>query len=203
MDNKTFLEQNKNKFLSLRFFDIQNDYLVLNTKTAYMLPLKYTKLSQLPLNIFNLHPVDIYKIIYMFEFLHKPEITEKEKSFIENYTKNYLEINHNTKENNNSDSNTIWGLGLPIHFAYNEEFINNPASNIIRTIIENKEIDIETGKEKVEKLVLIKGNNSNFDIPEKIDNIKTFEKAGFTSILLIISSITATCLYIAYFIIGK
>ena len=200
MDNKTFLEQNKNKFNSLNFFDIQNNYLILKAKTNYILPLQYTNLVNLPTNLFLLHPVDIYKIIYIFEFLNKKEINDKEQKFIEDYTNKYLEL---SKDETNKDDLTIWGLGLPIHFAYDSLFINNPASNIIRTYIEKNQLDKENDRGNNQKLVLIKGENTNFDLVEEYDNIKSFKDAGFTTIFLITSAIVSTCLYIAYFIIWQ
>lgn len=203
MDNKSFLEKNKNKFPNLKYFYINNNSLVLNAQTPYFIPLNYINLSKLPTTIYYLNPIIIYKILYMFEFLHKPNISEKEKKFIEDYTANYFEMNKKAIENNEVNNMELYGFGLPINFSYDEQFKNNPASIIIKNFIDNKENDIENGRESIQKLILSKGQNANFDIEEEFDSIKSFEKAGFTSLLLITSSIISTILYIAYFILGK
>ena len=203
MENKIFLEQMKNYFDSLKYFDIQDNFLILHTDKIYRIPIFHTYLSQLEQNIFLLHPIEIIQIIYLLELFYKTTLSEIEKDFIKNYTNKYLSLSENSTNGNDINQNRLWCLELPINNAYKEEFSEYPCSKLIISLIDKHLEEINSGLGKSPKLVLIKNDNPNFLIEEEYDELKTFEKAGFTTILLILSSIISTCLYIAYFIMGK
>lgn len=203
MENKIFLEQMKNYFDSLKYFDIQDNFLILHTDKIYRIPIFHTYLSQLEQNIFLLHPIEIFQIIYLLELFYKTTLSETEKDFIKNYTDKYLSLSENSTNGNDINQNRLWCLELPINNAYKEEFAEYPCSKLIISLIDKHSEEINSGLGKSPKLVLIKNDNPNFLIEEEYDELKTFEKAGFTTVLLILSSIISTCLYIAYFIMGK
>lgn len=203
MDNKIFLNQMKNYYDSLKYFDIQNNYLILHLNKLFTIPLLHTYLSQLNQSVFLLNPSEIFQIIYILELLYKNELTENEKDFIINYVKKYLSLSESTLTGNEMDLNRLWCLEMPINNAYKEEFSQMPTSKLIISTIDKYNEEINSGLGKTPKLVLVKGDNPNFDIEEEIDDVKNFEKAGFTTLLLILTSIVSTCLYIAYFIVGK
>jgi len=203
MENKIFIEQMKNYFDSLKCFDIQDNFLILQTDKIFKIPLLHTYLSQLEQSIFMLHPTEIFQIIYLLELFYRTQLSESEKEFIINYTNKYLILNENITNGNDINQNRLWCLELPINNAYKEEFSEYPCSKLIISIIDKHSEEINSGLGKSPKLVLVKGNNPNFELEENIDELKTFEKAGFTTLLLIASTVISTCLYIAYFIIDR
>lgn len=202
MENKVFLEQMKLYYDSLKYFTIEDSYLILRLNKDFKMPLRHIHLSTLDQNIFMLSPTEIFQLFYVNELLYKEVLSESEIDFITSYTKKYLELSDNLKNNEDNNINKLWCLEMPINYAYKNEFLELPASKLIISEIDKHMEEMNSGLGKSPRLVLIKGNNPNFDIEEEIDQIKTFEKAGFTTIFLIISAIISTCIYIAYFIIG-
>lgn len=202
MENKIFLEQMKLYYDSLKYFDIQDNFLILQLNKTFRIPLRCVNLSTLDKNIFMLSPVEIFQIIYVSELLYKENLGESEKDFIINYTKKYLELSDNVKTNQNNDLNKLWCLEIPINVAYKDEFFELPGSKIIISEIDRHLEEINSGLGKSPKLVLKKGDNPNFELEESIDQVRNFEKAGFTTLFLITSAVAATCMYIAYFIFG-
>jgi len=202
MDNKIFLEELKNTYESLRYFNIIDNYLILKLDKEYKTPIIHTNLKNLNINLFLLHPTEIFQIIYMLELLYKNALSDFEINFIKDYTKKYLLIEDNNKsENNNINLNRLWCLGLPINLAYDIEFINMPCAKCIIAELNNHTNEIESGRGNYPTLTLKKGENPNFEIEEQND-MYNLEKAGFTTLFLITSTIVATLVYIAYFIIG-
>jgi len=202
MENKVFLEQMKLYYDSLKYFSIEDSFLILKLNTIFKIPLRHINLSTLDQSIFTLSPAEIFQLIYVSELLYKEKLTDSEIDFIKSYTKRYLELSDNVKNNENTNTNKIWCLEFPINMAYKDEFLDFPASKIIISEIDKHNEELSSGLGKSPKLVLIKGDNPNFDLEEQVDQIKNFEKAGFTTIFLITSAIAATCMYIAYFIMG-
>lgn len=198
-----FLQQMKNYFDSLKYFDIQDNYLILNIEKIFKTPLFHIYLSQLDQNIFTLHPTEIFQIIYVLELFYKPKLSDNEQNFITNYTNKYLALSENNVNGQDINKNRLWCLEIPINYAYKEEFAEYPASKLIISIIDKRNEEITSGLGKTPKLILVKGDNPNFEIEQEIDEVKSLEKAGFTTLLLIATSAIGTCLYIAYFILGR
>lgn len=201
MENKIFLEQKKLQYDSLKYFEIQNNYLILNKK--FMIQLSHTNLLTFDERIFLLSPAEIFQIIYVGELIYKETLTESEIDFIKNYMKTYLQLtDYANNANKDIDLNKIWFYEIPINNAYKSEFTELPCSKLIIEEIDKHTNEMNSGLGKSPKLVLIKGDNPNFDLEEQVDQVRNFEKAGFTTIFLITSAIAATCMYIAYFIMG-
>lgn len=200
MENKIFLEQKKLQYDSLKYFEIQNNYLILNKK--FMIQLVHTNLLTFDERIFLLSPAEIFQIIYVGELIYKETLTESEIDFIKNYMKTYLQLTDYANNNQDIDLNKIWFYEIPINNAYKSEFAELPCSKLIIEEIDKHTSEMNSGLGKSPKLILIKGDNPNFDLEEQVDQVKNFEKAGFTTIFLITSAIAATCMYIAYFIMG-
>lgn len=202
MENKIFLEQMKIYYDSLKYFEIIDGYLSLTFNNNFKIPLRHVSLSTLDQNIFSLPASEIFQIIYMYELLYKEKILENEIDFIKNYIKRYLKLSDEIKNNENNELTRFWCLEFPINNAYKEEFSTLPTSKIIIDEIDKHTEKINSGLGKVPKLILTKGDNPNFEIEEQVNQIRNFEKAGFTTIFLIIGAITATCIFIATFIMN-
>ena len=198
MNNEVYLNQMKNTYESLKYFSIDGNYLVLTLETTYRIPISNINLSTLNQNLFILDPSEIFHIIYMLQLLPQPEISPEEENFIKQYVTRYLKLNDMALTESNLDTNLIWGLSIPIYSSYDPECINNPGSQIIQNIINNHSEEIENSKGKHPRLVL---TNPNFENTSNEVQLTPFEKAGFSTLLIIWSTVAATCAYIAYFII--
>lgn len=199
MDNEMYLNQMKNTYESLRYFSIKENFLTLNLETTYRIPFSNVNLATLNQNLFILDPSEIFHILYMLQLLPQQEITKEEETFINQYVTRYLKLNDMALTESNLDTNLIWGLSIPIYSSYDPDCINNPACQIIQHIINNHSEEIENSKGKHPRLVL---TNPNFENTSNEVELTSFEKAGFTTLLLIWSSVAATCAYIAYFILS-
>ena len=99
MENKVFLEQMKLYYDSLKYFSIEDSFLVLKLNTIFKIPLRHINLSTLDQNIFLLSPAEIFQLIYVSELLYKEKLIDSEIEFITNtrqqesliYTKKALE----------------------------------------------------------------------------------------------------------------
>lgn len=198
MDNKTFLEQITKTYPSLKYFNIDNEVLILNYDKIYNIPFKYTNLANLNPVIFLLNPIELFQTLYIIELFYKQNLSEDEKKFIYDFVSRYLKLNEDFLANKNNEENRVYALSIPIYLAYDNSFSNTPCAKLIAMILMDNNNLIETGKSKGPKLVL---NNSNFSSPY-IEDDNDLEKAGFTTILLIVSAITITSLYIAFFIMN-
>lgn len=203
MDNKTYFNQIKPFYNSLKFFDIKDNYLILNSKQTFILPLIHTNLSQFNKDIFLASPGEIFHILQINELLYKEQLSENEKKYIIDFTQKYLDLKKQNNEENNINTITLWCLEIIISKAFQEEFVNNPASKEITMLIDNNTKDFENGRNTGVKLVLSKGNNQNFEIIEDFDSVKTFEKAGFTTLFLVIITVILTCIFITFFILNN
>ena len=198
MENEVFLKQMQNFYDSLKSFSIIDNKLIFHHNKEYKFNLTYTKLANLNRNLFLLNSLDIFHIIYMLELLPKTNLTDEEILFVESYTKKYLKLNDLALENDKIDKNVVWGFSIPIFSSYDKEYLDSPCSKTIQRIIINHSKDIENSQDKHPRLVL---TNPNFLQNEENDNnLANIEKAGFTTLFLIASAISATCLYIIYFI---
>lgn len=205
MNNEDFLKTYQNKYESLRYFTISNNRLILNYNKPSMIPLLYFKFSSLNQNlydrIFSLNPNQIFPIIYMFELLYKPtELTPYEEKYIEDYVNSYNELGNAILSNSDeSNSNLRDCLGIPIDFSYNSYFTNTYCSQKIHSLIESNIEKSQSGLGP--KLVLSNANFGKFREEDNLlDDVSNLGKAGFTTLILISTSIIATCLYIAFFI---
>jgi len=207
MENEKFLKEVQNMYDSLNHFELNNNILILKDKEqTYSITLNNIELTNLNPSIYLLKPIEIFHTLYMLEILPKTEITENEINFINSYVSKYLEwndkaleLNNNGIQNEELDSlnNALNGLKIPIYLAYDPKHETKPAALLIQDIINNHMQEIEQGRGKQLKLVRMNTN----DIPE--DEIGfDIAQAGFSTLILIASAITATCMYIAYFILG-
>ena len=203
MTNKIFLEQMKNLYDSLKYFEIHEQFLMLKLEKNFVCPLNYTNLANLNPSLFILTPNEIFQIIYSLELLHKNELSSGEITFITQYTEKYLKLNDLARNGEQIDANRLWNLSLPINFAYDEQYINTDAGKLITSIVDKYSIESENSLGKNPRLVLIKGENPNFEWEEDIDKYKPLKDAGFATIILIITTIIITCGYIIFYIISK
>lgn len=203
MDNSVYLNQIKPFYDSLKYFDIKNNYLILYANQTFILPLIHTNLSTINKDIFLSHPNEIFHFLQMHELLHKKELTDKELKYIKDFVNKYLQLKNNNNEGIEINNTTLWCLELLISTSFEEKFINNPASKEIISLIDSNNKELESGLGTGVKLVLSKNGNQNFELEEDFDNIKNFEKAGFTTLFLVIITVILTCLFIAFFIFGN
>ena len=198
MDNETFLNNMKYQYDSLKAFVIKNGNLLLkDNNNIYMIPLNIN-LSSLNNNIYLLNPRDIYRIIYMIELLSKEKITDDDVNFVNEYVGKYLNLEKKKNANLEVDENEVNSLGIPIYLSDDPKYENSSTSNIIRKILLDDLKEEQSGKTNTPRLVL---TSPHFQGSIEEDNLANFEKAGFTTIILIVSAIVATCLYIAFFIL--
>ena len=200
MNNEVYFKQIKPFYNSLKYFDVKNNYLILHTTKDFVLPLIKTNLELINKDIFLAQPNEIFHFFQMHELLYKQELTEKEIAYISDFTNKYLQLKNNNNEGKDINNITLWCIELLISIAFRDEFINNPASQKIISLIDNFNKELESGLNTSVKLVLTKNGNQNFLIEEEIDNIKNFEKAGFTTLFIVIITVVLTCLFLAFFI---
>ena len=206
MNNDVVFKSLQQSYDSLRVFDVINNILYFNYNGAtYQLPLNIVSFSSLNPDIFLLKPEDIYRIIYLLELLPKDNLTPSDEEFITQYTEKYLKLEQGRIEERENDKGLddkdILCLSIPINVAYDPRFVDKRASKIIDEILYRHTEEIESGNFKGQKLVRINPN-----VPRECslgDEVSDFGKAGFTTILIILSSVLFTGLYIAYFMIGK
>lgn len=201
MNNNVYLNQIKPYYNSLKYFSIQDNYLILNLNQRFILPLIHTNLSEINTDVFLSQPNEIFHFIQMNELLYKTEINEKEIAYIKEFTNRYLKLKQNSIEGKEVNNTTLWCLELLISKSFNEEFINNPASKEIANLIDEDNKKLESGLSTGMKLVLSKDGNQNYDIEEEFDYVKNFEKAGFTTIILIALTVALTCIFFANYVI--
>lgn len=201
MNNKTFLNEMQHIYETLKYFYIEDDFLVLNYEGNFKIPFTNVILSSLNPNLFMLDPKETFHILYMLELLPKKELSISESEFIKQYVTRYLKLNDMALSNSNIDTQLVWGLSIPIYSSYDPEFINNQSSLIIQNLVNSHSENLENSNSigKQQKLVLV---NPNFEQTYE-DPIVTFEKAGFTTLLLIASTVVATSFYIIHFILGS
>ena len=203
MNNMDFIFENKQMYTSLKYFEIKNDTLILNKNGTFIIPFKNVNLSSLNPYIFLLEPDQLFHTLYMLELLPKNEISKEEESFIINYTQRYLKLNDDALENNDFNSSFVPYIGTPISLSYDPIYEGFTSSKLIKQCIETHNNEIENGRGNQKRLVLIPNDNPNFIQDNEESNLHNFEKAGFSTLLLIASAVASTCLYIAYFILGK
>ena len=201
--NEEYLKNLQKTFPSLKYFTIEGNSLILNYNGYYKIPLYHTNLSLINPNIFYLDPIEIFQVIYVLELLYKDSLNDNEIKFINDYTDNYLKYNDLALIGNNEASVKTWGLGIPIYTSYDEQFINNPASLLIQQNLIKHDNDTVNGKSKGPRLVRTNESVINFMPPEDEENpLVDYSKAGFAAVILIISAILITTLFITTFVLG-
>lgn len=202
MNNSIYLNKLKSFYNSLQYFDIKDNYLIFTNNKTFILPLIHTDLSQINPDIFLAEPNEIFHFLQVNELLYKNALNEKEINYLHEFTNRYLKIKKDSNEGKDINNITLWCLELLFSKISQEEFINKPASIEISNIIDKDNKELESGLGTSVKLVLTKNGNENFELEEEFDSLKSLEKAGFTTLFLIIITIILTCLFIAYFIIN-
>ena len=107
------------------------------------------------------------------------------------------------KANDNLEFKVWQALHIPISKSEEAPFINSYASKLIHETINNHNIESFSTNSRGPRLVRTNKTVENFYIPEENNNFADISKYGFSTIILIITTIFMTCLYIAFFIIGK
>ncbi len=200
--NEEYLKNLQKTFPNLKYFNFDGNSLILNYNGYYKIPLYHTNLTLLNPNIFYLNPTEIFQVIYILELLYKDTLNDKEIIFINNYTNNYLKYNDLALSGNNDASIKSWGLGIPIYTSYDEQFFNKPGSKLIQQNLITHDNDTINGKTKGPRLVRTKDTLENF-MPEEEENlVADYSKAGFATIILIISAILITTIFITTFVLG-
>ncbi len=197
MDNKYFLENLRSTYESLKFFTIEDNFLILNYNGTFKIKLENVVLSNLNPNLFRLAPNEILQVIYVLELLFKANLSENEAKFVESYANKYANLSKEALSSDEFDENHLWCLSIPIYTAYDEAFINNLGSKIIQDTLNKQANAVNNGKSLQPKLVLAKDNLPSLEDDEAMKN---FAQAGFATFILIASTIGLTILYIVYFI---
>ena len=194
MNNELFFNSIKDNYDNLKNFILKNNTLFFYDNEIYMIPLNHITLQNINPNLFLLNSKDIYRIIYMLELLPQKELNEQDKFFVTQYVKKYLELESNKLANESSLEHEIDCLGMPIYFSDDPSLTNTPCSMLIHSVIEDHLNNVKEGKDRGPRLIL---HNPNFIIPEENNDLEYLEKAGFTTILLIASTVIITCIFLA------
>lgn len=198
MDNSLILENLKKRYPNLKDFMIRDNQLIFNGNNINNIEnINFNNINEY---IFLLGPNQIIQIINMYILLNKNNLNDDEKQYIINFMNEYYKIKDYNLEGNNTNELYLFCLELLINDSYNLASLNMPGALLIEDIIERKNNELSSGKSNSAKLILKKESNPDFLIPEEYDNSKEFEKAGFTTILLITITAISTLLYIAFFI---
>lgn len=202
MDNQVFLNQMKIYYESLRYFNIENNHLILNIDdNIYKIPFTNVDLTMISPNLFYIDPKELFHILYMLELLPKKELNQTECEFIKSYVNRYLFLNDNALEDNKVNKELLWGISTPIYSSYDPTRVINPAAIIIQNTIANHSEKIESGRGNQQRLVLTK--NDAFAMIDEDPTPTDFAKSGFTTLALIFTAAASTIMYILNFIIGK
>ncbi len=198
-DNEKFLNELQQNNVTMRYFTLTNNILKLSYSGEYQIHLNNLHLRELNPNLYTLHPLELFQILYTLELLYKENINEQEETFLKKYVQKYLQLNDLAINDNKNDSNRLYCLSIPIYTSYDVLFANKPSSIIISNVINEHTINNEEGKSKGPRLVL---TNPNFFMEEEeerpIDKVEDFTKAGFTTISIIAIAVISTCLYLLY-----
>lgn len=198
MSNEDYLLNLYNSYPNAHYFTIKDNKLRLELNDKiWEIPIKNEELTKINPNVFLLHPIESFEIIYMEVLLTKDIIDNNEESFIKKYTLNYLEVNKKVLKLNDSNLQLEHSmLSIPIYTCYDPKYINKPASNCIRGILDNyQELTNEDGG---------RGNSRariNPNVPSI--GIKDGMEAGFITLALIIGAVVVTITYITTYILNK
>ena len=212
MDNESFFNYIKKKYLDRN--NSLNELSILDNKLSYShdpntikrIFLKNVKLSQLDETIFLLNSSDIYDIIRLLELyqyinilLEKKEITNEENKLIDFYLDAYINIYPKTLDGS-INGKDIYYCFLPVDKSYDVMYQNSPCAMSIINKVDQYYSDSEKGRGNQKRLVLTPPNFYPVN-EEEDDLLANIEKAGFTTIAIILIGIVATCLYIAFFVL--
>ncbi len=203
MNNELFLKNYKDIYNSLNYFTYQDNFLIFHINEGIKIPLTHVNLVDYANStLYYLSPNEIFQVIYMLEILYLSNLTEGKINYIKDYTKKYLDLYDKVSNNETDDELRYEAISIPINLSYNDEFNNMSASMIIKEMINNHLENTEKSRGNGKALVLSKHDNPNFEMVYEENPIETVTKAGFTTIILIATTITLTCLYLAYFVIN-
>lgn len=201
MSNEEYLLKLYNSYPNAHYFTLinHNFRLEINDKT-WEIPLNDLKLEELNSNIFLLHPLETFKIIYMIVLIYKVNLTDSEQEFVKRYTQEYINVSDKYLSEGYEDINRSYCLSIPIYTAYNENVINLPASSLIQDILNNHSKEIESGQGKGYALTLKNPNGSY--IPDE-NPINDYRQAGFITLALIVGAVAITIAYITTFMLNS
>ena len=123
MSKEEYLLKLYNSYPNARFFTFNNGNLRLEIKDKkWEININNVNFENINANIFMLHPIEAFQIIYMLELLHHPNLQQNELSIITSYTQKYIELSDEVLSNNDGideiKSARCNLLGIPIYTAY-------------------------------------------------------------------------------------
>lgn len=204
MTNEEYLSLMKKQYDSLANFYIKNNILFLKTPSmTYQLPLSIP-LNAIHPNVFNTNEINIINILYIYQLLYKPNLTEIEINAVNSYTNNYLNLEQKKIAGETISDEDIFSLSIPIFTSYDESLVNSPAAVLIKQSFNKFNEAIEkangTGNNKqltrTLKLADMPDTEQFLEYKEFSDKIKTLQNAGFTTIFLIAFAVFSTLIII-------
>lgn len=204
MTNEEYLSLMKKQYDSLANFYIKNNILFLKTPSmTYQLPLSIS-LNAIHPNVFNTNEINIINILYIYQLLYKPNLTEIEINAVNTYTNNYLNLEQKKMTGETISDEDIFSLSVPIFTSYDESLVNSPAAILIKQSFNKFNEAIEksngSGKDKqltrTLKLADMPDTEQFLEYKEFSDKIKTLQNAGFTTIFLIAFAVFSTLIVI-------
>lgn len=204
MTNEEYLSLMKKQYDSLANFYIKNNILFLKTPSmTYQLPLSIP-LNTIHPNVFNTNEINIINILYIYQLLYKPNLTEIEINAVNTYTNNYLNLEQKKMVGENISDEDIFSLSIPIFTSYNESLVNSPAAILIKQNFNkfNETIEKSNGGGKDKQLVRtlkladMPDTEQFLEYQEFSDRLKNIQNAGFTTIFLIAFAVFSTLIVI-------
>lgn len=203
MDNKTYFDNLRLQYESLKKMQLDNNVLSFKSNNGnYFVKLKI-ELTKLSPSIFVLSPEQILNTLYIYQLFYNENINEIENKLIEQYISSYNDYailkNKNPEQ---FDDNILFALSIPIYSAYNEEFINTPASKVIQEHYNKLNTQIESefnsSKDLTRKLKLgdLPSTEAYLDYEEFSNKLINIQNAGFTTIFLIAFTVVTTIVYL-------
>lgn len=216
MSNNEYLIYLQKQHESMRYFQMQGNKLILSinrrendsVKTDYLTilidHLNLALLDQMNPSLFYQNPLDIYSILTLLELFYKVQLTNQDLNYIHSYVSDFIKIqspliNNTTNDGNNMNYIRCTCLEMPIVLADNPSFENSPCAIEIRKMLNANLENVTSGKGNCVRLVRTKGDFDYSDEDEIEDMTKIVEKAGFTTISIIVLGVVLACSYLIYF----
>ncbi len=206
MSNGEYLQFLQQQHEPMRYFRIKDNHLLFVSPTSnnkvlgmplYSISLEV--LDKMYPALFYQNPNEIYQILFLLSLFYKEKLDDNiDIKYISDYIKQFINIKNQVVSYNDQTQEIRKNcLEIPLILADDNNFENNPCAIEIRKNILEELNDIASGKSNVPKLVRSNPNVGNFESEE--DMLRTIEKAGFTTIFIIVAGVILTCAYLIYF----